>query len=84
MCRCRAPYSAARSGEAPLGGATGGAAMVGGAAVGGAAGGAAIVGGIPGAPAGGAVLGINELATSIKQSIFCCIFWVDTLFGLIL
>ena len=54
------------------------------AAIGGAAGGAAIVGGIPGAPAGGAVLGINELATSIKQSIFCCIFWVDTLFGLIL
>ena len=53
-------------------------------AAGGAAGGAAIVGGIPVAPAGGAVLGINELATSIKQSIFCCIFWVDTLFGLIL
>jgi len=48
-------------------------------AAGDAAGGAAIVGGIPIAPAGGAVLGINELATSIKQSIFCCIFWVDTL-----
>ena len=35
MRRCLSLYSAARSGEAPLGGATGGAAMVGGAAVGG-------------------------------------------------